>query len=101
MVWDISTNCPLFQINLPGFVSVLILKISPSSKVALALVLARSGHKYLLYIDLTYKIVTAVHHFYAPLEINDMSFATNCDNLATLCGVNYMSEWKYQGKMLI
>ena len=100
MGWDVSTNSPLFQIHLPGFVSVLLLKLAPSGRSAAAVALARSGHKYLLLVDLEARQVRAVHHFYQPTLINDLSFAPGRDNVVTLCGVNYMAEWRHQNKTL-
>ena len=52
MGWDISINSPLFQIALPGFVSVQLLKISPCRRKAGAIAISRSAHKSLLLINL-------------------------------------------------
>ena len=101
IAWDISTNSPLYQISLPGFVSVQLLKISPTERAATAIVMTRSGQKYLLFVDLNSKKVKAVHHFYKPILINDMSFLPSRDSYITLCGVNYMAEWRYQNQTLI
>ena len=78
----------------------LLLKIAPCGRIAATLVLSRTGHKYLLMVDLNCRKIIAVHHFYQSVLINDMSFAPVRDKVVTVCGVNYMAEWRYQSKTL-
>ena len=60
LIWNISTNTYLFQIPLPGFVSVSIIKLSLSTRHAAVIAMTPKATKSLLFIDLHHKQIIGV-----------------------------------------
>lgn len=74
LLWNISTNTYLHQIPLSGFVSVSIIKISLSVRVATVVAVTAEAARHLLYVDLYSQRVIGVYRL-VEMSLNDICFA--------------------------